>query len=425
MSPSTDLIQALQKSLSPELWQLIKLAGEMGASQGQPLYLVGGRVRDLLLGLADDAPADGDMDLVVEGDALALAQGLARGHGGEVVAHPRFGTAKYRRGDLIIDLAFARSETYSRPGVLPLVRPGSIDTDLTRRDFTINAMALHLSPPHIGTLLDPFDGQSDLEEGLVRILHPASFIDDATRIMRAIRYEQRLDFRLEQGTQGLLIRDLPYLETVGVDRLRHEMELILQEDRPEQALLRADQLGALKQIYAPLRVDDWLAERFQMARSTVSRPTVGLYLALLLYQMTPDDALAFAQTYRFTREQIQIVMDVMTLVSKQGSLEEPGLTPSGIYDLLEDLAPDALQAFRLVCDSDLVDERVKIYLSDLRHAKTCLDGHQLKSLGVAPGPGMGRLLRELLKARLDERVSNREEEVSFVQQWLKEEDQHV
>ncbi|MEE9248037.1 MAG: hypothetical protein V3U79_04995, partial [Dehalococcoidia bacterium] len=144
----------IEKSLPPDLWRMITLLGEVGASQGQPLYLVGGRVRDLLLGIEG-----GDLDLVVEGDAMALARSLAGKHGGEVVSHPRFGTAKYRRGDLTIDLATARSEVYPRPGTLPLVRPGSIDGDLSRRDFTINSMAVCLSPPDMGSLLDPFDGR--------------------------------------------------------------------------------------------------------------------------------------------------------------------------------------------------------------------------------------------------------------------------
>ncbi|MEE9198261.1 MAG: hypothetical protein V3U26_00530 [Dehalococcoidia bacterium] len=415
MSATIEPIQAFQQALSSELWQLVKRAGETGAAQGQPLYLVGGRVRGLLLGLGD-----GDMDLVVEGDALAVAQGLADEHGGEVVAHPRFGTAKYRQGDLTIDLATARSEVYPRPGALPQVRPGPIDADLTRRDFTINAMALHLSPPQIGRLLDPFNGRGDLEGGLIRILHPASFIDDATRIMRALRYEQRLGFRLEERTEELLLRDISYLETVGVDRLRHELELILREERPEPALARAHELGVLRQIHSSLRADDWLAQIYREARSSGAPPSIGLYLALLVYRLTPQDALDFLQRYRFTREQEQIVRDLHKLDSRRGSLEEPSLTPSGIYALLDGLSLDALEAFRLACGPGRAAQRVRLYLTDLRDVRPSLDGHQLKALGVAPGPEMGRLLKELRNARLDGRVRSEEEEVSLVQEWLRE-----
>ena len=416
MSPPIDIIQALQNTISPHLWELIRLAGETGASRGQPLYVVGGRVRDLLLGLPD-----GDLDLVVEGDALSLAQGLAETHSGEVVKHPRFGTAKYRSDDITIDLATARTEVYSKPGALPVVRPGPMEADLARRDFTINAMALHLSPPDVGKLMDPFNGQDDLRKKLVRILRPASFIDDATRIMRAIRYEQRLGFHLEEETEKLLIRDTSYLETVGVDRLRHELELIFQEDRPEPALARADQLSVLKEVHPSLVADEWLKDIYQKARSSKDRPSIGIYLGLLIYRMDPDDAVDFVQSYRFTGEEIQIVKDLTELKTLQRSLKDAILTPSGIYARFRGISTDALETFGMACGSTVVQERVHLYLTKLRKVKVALDGNQLKELGVAPGPDMGWLLKEILKARLDGVLTSREDEVEFVQQWLRKE----
>lgn len=415
LSSPIEIIQAFQNTVSPRLWELIKLTGDIGSSRGQPLYLVGGRVRDLLLG-----SRGGDLDLVVEGDALALAQGLAESHGGEVVRHPRFGTAKYRSVDLAIDLATARTEVYSRPGALPVVRPGSMETDLSRRDFTINAMAIHLSPPHVGKLMDPFNGRDDLSKKLVRILHSASFMDDATRIMRAIRYEQRLGFHLEQEAQKQLLGDTSHLQTVGVDRIRHELEMIFQEDCPEWALIRADHLGVLSQVHPSLAADEWLKDMYQRARHFKAHPSTGIYLGLLIYRMKSDEALDFAQSYRFTSEKVKMAKDLIKLKSIQGSLEHSNLAPSGIYTLLKGTSNDALEVFTMACASAVAQERASLYLTKLRDVKTELAGNQLKELGVTPGPDMGRLLEEILQARLDEVLLSREEEVEFVKQWLQD-----
>ena len=159
-----------------------------------------------------------------------------------------------------LDLAMARKETYARPGALPTVTAGTIEEDLERRDFTINAMALGLVGRHEGRLLDPSGGLTDLTDHVVRILHPVSFEDDATRIFRAIRYEQRLGFRLESETQSRLSDALNdgMLATVSADRLRNELQLILAEDVPVRTLLRAGELGVLHSLYAPLRQAEWL-----------------------------------------------------------------------------------------------------------------------------------------------------------------------
>ena len=238
-----DYLKALQDRTRPDLWALITRLADLAANRASPLYIVGGRVRDLLL----ERPAT-DLDLVVEGDALELVRALALDQGGEAVVHPRFGTATYRNGTLRFDLATARTETYSRPGVLPDVRPGPIEEDLARRDFTVNAMALRLSPPDAGTLLDRFGSRQDVEDGLIRVLHDGSFVDDPTRTMRAIRYEQRLGFQIEPSTLTLLSRDLHLLPSVGVDRLRRELDLFLLEPAPELTLLRAESLGVLRTI---------------------------------------------------------------------------------------------------------------------------------------------------------------------------------
>jgi tRNA nucleotidyltransferase (CCA-adding enzyme) len=203
------------------LLESLRLSGCLAEEQGERLFLVGGAVRDLLMGRASF-----DLDLAVEEDAIKLAEVLAHQVSGRLVVHSRFGTARVQLAEFRLDFAATRSETYSCPGVLPKVRPDTLEADLIRRDFTINAMALDLSPARWGELVDRYGGWEDLGWRFIRILHPGSFVDDATRIMRAIRYEQRLGFSLEPATARLLRRDRKMLDGISGDRLRREIELI-------------------------------------------------------------------------------------------------------------------------------------------------------------------------------------------------------
>ena len=210
-----NLSSQIIKQLPAELVRFMQVAGEVARRQGRSLYLVGGVVRDLLL-----ERTNLDLDLVVEGDAISLASQLAASYQAEITTHPHFGTAKLKWDRWSVDLATARSETYPWPGALPRVKPGSLESDLWRRDFTVNAMAVQLDPGHYGELIDRYRGRYDLEHKLIRVLHGKSFTDDATRIWRGLRYEQRLNFQLDPTTLKLLKRDIPRLDTISGDRIR-------------------------------------------------------------------------------------------------------------------------------------------------------------------------------------------------------------
>ena len=248
MSRSINLAKIIEKQLPPELVNFMWLAGEVALGRGERVYLVGGVVRDLLL-----EQQNLDLDLVVEGNAIELALQLKEVNGGEIITHLRFSTAKLSWDRWSVDFATSRSETYDKPGALPRVKPSSIDSDLSRRDFTINAMAVHLNPGDYGKLLDPCGGRNDLKKKVLRVLHEKSFADDATRIWRALRYEQRLGFRLERKTLSLLKRDVDMLDTISSDRIRYEIECILREGYPEKILRRAEELGVLAKLHPALK----------------------------------------------------------------------------------------------------------------------------------------------------------------------------
>jgi len=392
----------------------MQVAGEVAAKQGQSLYLVGGVVRDLLLGRTNF-----DLDLVVEGDAINLAQQLTQIKSGKIIIHPRFNTAKIKWSEWSVDLATARSETYVKPGALPKVEPGAINDDLLRRDFTVNTMAVYLVPSRYGELIDLYGGRSDLEHKLIRVLHEKSFIDDATRIWRGLRYEQRLNFQLEPTTLELLKRDIPMLDTISGDRVRHELELILDEECPEKILRRAEELGVLAQLHPTLQGDGWLAEKFQQARqlSSPDLPPVGLYLALLTYSLSSEENEHLISRLRLPKSIAQIIRDTISIKAKLQSLANPELTPSHIYRLLHGYSPLAITADSLASDSPVACQNVQLFLDKLRYIKPALTGDDLKRMGVAAGPRIKEILQLLLEARLDGKVTTKQGEEDLVRGW--------
>ncbi|MBA7520233.1 A-adding tRNA nucleotidyltransferase [subsurface metagenome] len=413
--PDINLSSKIEKQLPVELVTFIQRAGKTAASQGQGLYLVGGVVRDLLLGQTNF-----DLDLVVEGNAIELAQQLVEINHGKITTHPRFNTAKLQWNKWSVDLATARSETYAKPGALPTVTPGSINNDLFRRDFTINAMAIELNPTHYGELIDLYGGRDDLEHKLIRILHEKSFTDDATRIWRGLRYEQRLDFQLEPATLKLLKRDIPMLDTISGDRIRYELECILKEERPEKVLRRAEELGVLPKLSPTLKGRGWLTEKFKRARQLnfPNPPPVGLYLALLIYPLTNEETEPLISLLRLPKSLAQTLRDTISLKAKLPSLADPELSPGSIYHLLHGYSPQAVTANSLACDSPVAHQHIQLFLTKLRYVKPALTGDDLKRMGIAPGPHIKEILNLLHEARLDGKVTSKKGEVELVEGWL-------
>ncbi|MFC2060013.1 CCA tRNA nucleotidyltransferase [Chloroflexota bacterium] len=411
----TNLAEKIAQQLPAELINFMQLAGKAAQSHGQNLYLVGGIVRDLLLGRTNL-----DLDLVLEGDAIELAQQLARTNRGKITTHPRFGTAKLQWDKWSIDLATARSETYARPGALPTVKPSSLSSDLFRRDFTINAMAVHLSPSHYGELVDLCGGKSDLKHQLIRILHEQSFIDDATRIWRGLRYEQRLDFQLESNTLQLIKRNISMLDSISGDRIRYELECVLQEEHPEKALRRAEELGVLPRLHPALIGNDWLVEKFEQARqlNSPSLPPIGLYLSLMAYPLTEEEIEQLISYLRLSKTLSQTLRDTNNLKSTLQSLANPALKPSSIYHRLHGYSSTAITANSLASDSPIVRQHIQLFLDKLRYIKPALTGNDLLGMGIAPGPQIKEILQRLHKARLDGKVTSKRGEVELVKGWV-------
>ena len=416
MPETVNLAEKIRKHLPAELVHLIEAIGAIAAHQDQHLYLVGGAVRDLLL-----ERATFDLDLTVDGDAIALAQLLANTTQGRLTVHARFRTASLRWKEWRIDLATIRSETYDRPGALPRVKPGSLADDLFRRDFTINAMAIQLSPGRYGELVDLYGSQNDLEQGLIRILHEKSFTDDATRIWRALRYEQRLGFQIGPKTLGLLKRDMAMLDAISGDRTRHELELILKETYPEKVFLRAEELQVLSKLQPGLKASNWLSERFEQARqvSSPTPPPASLYMALLTYTLSVEQLEQMIARLKLSRQLSQVLRDTCQLRTDIETLAAPDLKPSRIYEVLHGYSPAAITAASIATDSPEASRNIHEYLVRLRYIKPVLTGENLKNMGLAPGPRISETLDRLRAARQDGEVSNRQEEERLAREWLR------
>ena len=388
------------------------------ALSGPPsIYIVGGPVRDVFLGRSV-----ADLDFVVEGDAPRLAREMASELGGEVIVHSKFGTASVAFEGLRVDVVTARRESYSRPAALPDVTAGSIADDLHRRDFSINALALCLSDSR-PQVLDHHGGLEDMGRGHIRSLHPNSFVDDPTRIFRAIRYEQRLGCSIEQETlrqlQGAVAQG--HIESLTPDRVRHELERIIQEDQPGPPLQRLAALGVLASMHSSLAGPQVVAHLTAVAAPDSGlgdRPDPLRYLSALAYSLSTDQAEALIHRLSMTAHWAQVVRDTVRVRGLESVLAGPSLSPAALAGLLDGFSAEPMWAVSRLTGSAAAMQRLGEYLSKLRGTAPALDGSDLLAMGVPQGPLVGRLLRELRDAKLDGRVSTKRQERRLVQAAL-------
>lgn len=403
------MLRQLETRLPGAAGEALRGAIALAERGGIGLYLVGGGVRDLLLG-----GAQSDLDLVVEGDALAFASDIAEELDARLVSNARFGTAAVRGDGFRLDVARARAESYERPGALPSVRPARLTDDLGRRDLTINAMALRLVSPRAGEIVDPHGGREDLARRQIRVLHDGSFRDDSTRILRALRYAGRLQFRVERLTAKLMRSGLSYLDTISGARLRHEFERIACEERVGEIVRLAGRLGAIAGVHPALGTGE------RELRAVARLPHLALshrdavLLCLLLAGASPREAEDGIDRLALTGRQAGAVRGFVALCGRETRLARASLRASDAARLLEGLPPAAIEAFSLVAGQPLAADRARRYLGEWRFVRPRLNGRDVEALGVPHGPRVGAAMASLREARLDGRTKDREDEMALI-----------
>jgi tRNA nucleotidyltransferase (CCA-adding enzyme) len=380
-----------RQGLSPRQFSISDELGRLDLPRGEGVYLVGGTVRDLLLGRKSL-----DVDLAVEGDAIEFARTL----GGEVTEHGRFGTAVVRFPDgRQLDVVTCRRETYAAPAALPDVEAGTIEDDLARRDFTVNAMAVSLGS-HFGLLVDPYGGRTDLEEATIRVLHEGSFVDDPTRIFRAVRYEARLGFRMDDRTERLAREGVGGIALLSPARMREEVVALLSEEGAEEALDRLAELAA-----AP-KLEPGFLGRLDELRAELD-PDAPVWRVRLTALAAAHPGLVARLSLR--RQDARAVEEAVALAPRLAEATDP----VEIADLAGRAPEGALLALAQRDSLALRD-----WFTRLRGVRLEVTGADLAELGVPESPRVGEILEELRRRKLRGELDGREAELAAARELI-------
>ena len=388
-----------------------RLVAGAAEEAGVEPYLVGGAVRDALLGFAPT----GDLDITLVGADAATFSQIALTVGGRMSKSSQFNTARLEIGDGAVDLTMARAETYPKPGSLPVVRPGTLAEDLARRDFSVNAMAVSLTSDRWGKLFDPHGGREDLRDGRIRTLQEGSFRDDATRILRAARYAARLSFDLDDITRRSLGNSNEFLSTISPARIRNELERIFLEASTALTTLRMlDRWGTLSAIHGALAFDLAAWRRYGQESGSLSlqsRVTVGF--AVLGARLRVSAAEGVAARLGLGSLNGRVLTESADLAGRLSEADLFGMSNAQLAELLDPFHRHTVAGCALA-STGKVSERVGHYLDELRDMRPDLNGNDLVNMGIPHGPEVGRILRILRAAKLDGLVTSREDERAMV-----------
>ena len=396
---------------------LLDAIASLGDRAGH-VYLVGGTVRDILLG-----EESFDVDIAVDGDAIEFACALAATLEGRMTTHQKFGTAVVLYGvDERVDVVTTRTEFYDAPGALPTVERAGLRVDLFRRDFTINAMAVSLQPADFGRLVDPFGGRADLDARLLRVLHDLSFIDDPTRIFRAIRYEARYGLRLEEHSARLARAciEMGLVGDLSSARLRDELQTLLEDPGAVGGVIRLGELATDHAIHPRLRADKEAAELFERALKLRDELRVGvpawrIGLAVLGRDMTSEEAYGWLKRLKLRRRDVDRVAGAITVAPRIAErIRTEKLDPAEIVALADPFGPDA--PLLALAREDV--PALREYFTRLRDVRIEIGGSELATLGLSESPRVGEVLAELRRRKLNGEIDGRDSELEAARELI-------
>ncbi len=423
--PQKNLAHLIQERLPQKIVDLLRDLGRVADDLGFNVFAVGGFVRDILL-----RRENLDLDVVVEGDGVLFAQTFGRRHGVKVRTHLKFGTAVLIFKDgLKVDVATARLEYYESPAALPVVELSSLKLDLYRRDFTINTLSIKLNPDQFGVLVDYFSAQRDLKEKTIRVLHSLSLVEDPTRALRAIRFEQRFGFRIGRLTVNLIknaVRINAFART-NPTRLLGEIVHILDEANPVPCLRRMQEFEILGAIHSGLRFDDDAENLLHQAHLVLNwfgmlyldAPILRwvVYFLVLAEPLTDAELTGLADQLAIPDRPRRLILEgrpqVRRILAQMHS--RPNMRPSTLFALLKPAPTEALLFAMAKGEPERIRRSFSLFFTDLLKVEPLIDGHVLKQMGFKPGPDFKTILEAVLKARLNRQVRTLQDEKAFVQ----------
>lgn len=408
-----NIASTIEGRLTPNQLAQLRTVARVADGFGLRCWLVGGGVRDALLGLAVS-----DLDISAVGATAEFAAAAANALGGTVVSRSQFNTFGIGTASGRLDIAMARRETYARPGALPSVSPGMMADDLARRDFSINAMAVSLAADSWGEALDPFDGQGDLRRGVVRALRPFSFMDDATRIFRAVRYAVRLGFAPDAETERLMRRDAAHMGGISGARVRGELERILGEDRRAAMLAAANGYGVLRAVHPALELNADAVNALERAEASDYADKPLLMVGVMAYWAAAERHAELAARLDMSASWAKVFADTARVKGEFGALGRDGVRRSEIYRRLRGCNDAAIAACAVCVGDGRIAGRLELYRRELRDARALLNGDDLLALGAPQGPQVGAILAELVYARIDGEVATRADETAYARRRL-------
>lgn len=446
-----NLARTLRTRMPAPCVTLLEMTGKLGTRMGVSVYVVGGFVRDLIMEQKGRGWPHMDIDLVVEGDALAFAHALSDELKGRVREHREFMTAlvlfpassleKSAESsvaadlELRVDVATARLEYYAAPAALPTVELSSIKMDLYRRDFTINAMAMQLNEETFGLLVDFFDGQSDIRQKRIRMLHALSFVEDPTRALRAVRFEQRYRFRIGQQCDRLIRNaiELHLMDKLSGSRILNEIELMLAEREPLACFTRMQEFEMLAAIHPYLLLHPWKAELLDKCLRVLewhrrlylpeTPDPFFLFFMAFCRTLSSNDMMDVLNRFDLPENRRNFMLDIRaSVIEAMPALElwqsENG-PPSRLYFILDRMPLEGLLYLAARVDDTSLQKAISQFIYQGRKEKADIDGADLRELGLSPGPDFGRILRAALAAKLDGVAPTREDQLAMAQEWVR------
>lgn len=422
-----NIIKFMKERLSNRLLEMLETIGEAARDTGVSAYVVGGFVRDLFLFRKNE-----DVDIVIEGDGVTFAKAYAKTNGARVHTHEKFGTAVIIFKDgFKVDVASARMEYYKFPAAMPTVEMSSIKLDLFRRDFTINTLAIHLNPSRFGTLIDFFAAQRDIKDQVIRALHNLSFVEDPTRIFRAIRFEQRFDFSIGKLTSNLIENavNMDFFKRLSGRRVFTELRLILQEDNPVPAITRLHEYNLLKTIHPSIRLTKDIIEDLNEVKNVLSWFDLlfleesymkwAVYFIVMVRQFDRSTTLEICK-------QLEVPPQYQALVLKERFEAEACLKwleknvpviNSVLYENMAGFKTELILSLMAVTKKEAVKRAVSYYFSHLRYIKPLIRGSDLQKMGVSPGPVYSEIIRAVHHAKLNGQLNTIEDEMAFAKSF--------